>query len=64
MTTLTNTIKCDKHVPHIESISLVVHSFDDAVEYTFCENCEQNIDRFSFYDDDRGIVWSKWSVTK
>jgi hypothetical protein len=64
MSTLTNTIECVKHVPAVEAISTVSHSFDDSTQYTFCIECEQNIDRFSFYDDDRGIVYSKWGVTK
>ena len=64
MTTLVNTKECVKHVPHMESISVVAYSFDDAEEHTFCESCEQNINRFCFYDEDRGSVWTKWSVTK
>ena len=40
------------------------HNADDADYYTFCEVCEQNIDRFSYYDDDCGVRYSKWSVTK
>ena len=69
MTTLTintNTIDiCSKgHTPHKESISVVAHNFDSADYYTFCEVCENNIDMFSFYDDDRGMVYTKWSITK
>jgi hypothetical protein len=63
MTTLTNT-NIHIHVPHIEAISRVVESFDDETQYTFCESCEQNISRFCFYDEDRGTVWTKWSLTK
>jgi hypothetical protein len=63
MTTLTIT-KCDKHTPHMESVSTIVHDSEFVNKYTFCEGCEQNIECFSFYDDDRGIVWSKWSVSK
>ena len=65
MSTLTkNKTLCldDKfHTPHKESISVVAHSFYDADYYTFCEVCEQNINSFSFYDDDRGTVYSKWA---
>jgi len=64
MTTLTNTIQCVKHVPNRQAISVVASSFYDADEFTFCEVCEQNIDRFSFYDEDRGMVYSNWSITK
>lgn len=62
MTTLT--IQCAKHTPHMESVSTIVHDSEFVNKYTFCEVCENNISQFSFYDDDRGIVWTKWSVTK
>ncbi len=57
MTTLTHI-----HTPHKEAIS-----FDKYAEtkYTFCEDCEQNIE--SFYidsDGDRLSMWSKWEVSK
>ena len=53
-----------KHKPMVEAISTIAHNFDDCEQYTFCMDCEENISRFSFYDDDRGIVFTKWSVTK
>lgn len=66
MTTLTiNKSACLEgklHTPHKESISVVAYNADDADYYTFCEVCENNISQFSFYDDDRGIVYSKWSI--
>jgi predicted Fe-Mo cluster-binding NifX family protein len=55
---------CKTHVPNKAAISVVASSFNDAEYFTFCEVCEQNIDSFCFYDDDRGVVYSKWSVTK
>lgn len=63
--TLTNNIDlCSKeHTPHKESISVVAHNADDADYYTFCEVCEQNIEMFSFYDDDCGVRYSKWKVS-
>ena len=67
MTTLTiNTNKTiclngKLHTPHRESISIVAHNGEDADLYTFCEVCESNITQFSFYDDDCGIRYSKWS---
>jgi hypothetical protein len=69
MTTLTNnnttTTLCAKgHTPHKESISVIAHDFYSADYFTFCEVCEQNIDSFSFYDEDRGTVYSKWHVAK
>jgi hypothetical protein len=64
MTTLTIT-KCATHTPHLEAVSTIVHDSEYVTKHTFCESCEQNIECFSFYDDDRGIVWAKWSaVTK
>ena len=60
MTTLTN--QCLSHKP--QAISAVVHSFDEWQEFAFCSNCEQNIKRFFFYDDDRGSVATKWTVGK
>jgi hypothetical protein len=57
MTTLTNT---HTHTPHMESISNV-----GDFQYTFCETCEMNIDRFYIYDDyDRLPFWTNWSLTK
>jgi hypothetical protein len=57
MNTLTNT---HTHTPHMESISNV-----GDFQYTFCETCEMNIDRFYIYDDyDRLPFWTDWSLTK
>jgi len=64
MTTLTINEVCVKHTPHKESISVIAHDFDSADYFTFCENCEQNIESFSFYDDDRGTVYTKWTLSK
>ena len=66
MTTLTlnktNCLNGKLHTPHKESISVVAHNGEDADLYTFCEVCENNISQFSFYDEDCGIVYSKWSI--
>ena len=64
MTTLTINTVCVKHTPNKAAISVVAHNADDADYYTFCEVCEQNIEMFSFYDDDCGVRYSKWSVSK
>jgi hypothetical protein len=57
MTTLT---ACKTHVPNISAISDVNDS-----QFTFCEVCENNIDRFwIIHDRDRLDDWSKWSITK
>jgi hypothetical protein len=59
MTTLQNTI-CKEHTPHLSAIS----SHNDE-EYTFCEVCENNIDRFWLeFDGDRLDMWSEWRITK
>ena len=60
--TLTNNIDlCSKeHTPHKEAISMVN---DD--QYTFCEVCENNIERDYFYDDDDRLpFFTKWKVSK
>jgi hypothetical protein len=62
MTTLT--IQCEKHIPNKSAISVIAHDFDSADYFTFCEVCEQNIKSFSFYDEDCGVRYSKWTVGK
>jgi hypothetical protein len=64
MTTLTINTVCEKHIPNKSAISVVAHDFDSADYFTFCEVCEQNIKSFSFYDEDRGTVYSKWTLGK
>jgi hypothetical protein len=64
MTTLTINEVCKVHTPHVPAISTIFHDSEHADSFTFCEVCENNISQFSFYDDDRGIVWSKWGLTK
>jgi hypothetical protein len=54
MTTLTHT-----HIPNKSAISMVG---DD--QFTFCEDCEQNIERW--YDDtdpERLPMWTEWRVS-
>jgi hypothetical protein len=56
MTTLTI---CKKHTPNLSAISNVNDS-----QFTFCETCESNIDRFwIIYDGDRLDDWSSWRIT-
>ena len=64
MTTLTINTVCVSHTPNKSAISVIAHDFDSADYFTFCEVCEQNIESYSFYDDDRGTVYSKWSLSK
>lgn len=57
MTTLT---KKHIHIPNKGAIS----EYNDT-QYTFCESCEQNIDRFWLeFDGDRLDMWSDWSITQ
>lgn len=63
MTTLNINTVCVKHTPNENAISAIDHDFDSTDYYTFCESCEQNISCFSYYDEDRGTVFTKWSVT-
>jgi hypothetical protein len=50
------------HTPHEQSISVVAYSSTDGESFTFCEVCEQNISQLSFYDEDRGVVYTKWEI--
>ena len=57
MTTLT---KCVSHTPHLFAISEVAYT-----QYTFCQDCEQNVERW--YDDtdpERLPMWTEWKVSK
>ena len=57
MTTLT---QCKEHNPMLTAIS----SHNDE-QFTFCQDCENNISRFWLeFDGDRLDMWSDWSVTK
>jgi len=53
MTTLTHT-----HTPQKEAISEVSET-----QYTFCIECENNIERFWIEDEDRLSFWSEWRVS-
>jgi len=58
---MTTTITmCKEHTPNKIAISEVGDE-----QFTFCETCEQNIDRFYIYDDyDRLPFWTDWTITK
>jgi hypothetical protein len=59
MTTL-NTIVCKEHTPFMSAISEVADT-----EYTFCEMCENNIERYWLeFGGDRLDMWSDWMVSK
>lgn len=60
MTTLTINNTCVEHVPFKSAISEIQDT-----QFTFCENCEQNIERW--YDDtdyERLPMWTNWKVSK
>ena len=60
MTTLTNNIVCKEHTPHLSAISEVADT-----EYTFCEVCENNIERwYNDTDPERLSMWTDWKVSK
>ena len=49
---------CREHNPHLFAISEVSDT-----QYTFCQDCEQNIERW--YDDtdpERLPMWTEWYV--
>jgi hypothetical protein len=60
MTTLEKTTVCVEHNPYFTAISEV-----GDMQYTFCQDCEQNIDRYWLdFGMERLPMWSDWSVTK
>ena len=51
---------CKEHNPMISAISEI-----GDVQFTFCQDCEQNIERW--YDDtdyERLPMWTDWKVSK
>lgn len=51
--------KIHTHTPFESAVSIV-----DEVAYTFCVECEQNIESFYIdFDSDRLGRWSKWEVS-
>jgi len=49
-----------EHTPNISAIS----SHNDE-QFTFCEMCEQNIERwYDDSDDERLPMWREWKVSK
>ena len=59
MTTLTLTV-CKEHTPMVSAISEVSDN-----QYTFCMDCEQNIERY-YYDSDpeQFPMWTDWKVSQ
>ena len=51
---------CKEHTPNISAISNVGDE-----QFTFCENCESNIERY-YYDGDpeRLPEWTDWYLSK
>jgi hypothetical protein len=59
MTTLTLTV-CKEHTPNKSAISEVSDT-----QYTFCESCENNIERwYNDTDPERLAMWTDWKVSK
>jgi hypothetical protein len=60
MITLTNNTVCIEHTPNKSAISEVRDE-----QFTFCVDCEQNIERY-YYDSDpeRLPMWTDWKVSK
>jgi hypothetical protein len=60
MTTLTINKVCIEHTPNKSAISDVADT-----QFTFCEMCENNIERY-YYDGDpeRLPEWTDWYVSK
>jgi hypothetical protein len=60
MTTLEKTTVCVEHNPQYSAISEVSDN-----QYTFCIDCEQNIERY-YYDSDpeQFPMWTDWKVSK
>ena len=51
---------CKTHVPNKSAIS----DFNDT-QFTFCEVCENNIERwYDDSDDERLPMWTRWAVSK
>ena len=51
---------CKSHVPNKSAISEVVDT-----QFTFCEECENNIERwYNDTDTERLPMWTSWKVSK
>ena len=57
---MTTLLKTKEHNPMLSAISTVGDE-----QFTFCQDCEENIFRFWLeFDGDRLDMWSDWSVTQ
>jgi hypothetical protein len=51
---------CKSHVPNKSAISEVADT-----QFTFCEECENNIERwYNDTDPERLPMWTRWQVSK
>ena len=51
---------CKEHTPNISAISEIGDE-----QFTFCENCENNIERFYDYGDIEVLpMWTDWYLSK
>jgi hypothetical protein len=54
------TAVCKEHTPNVPAISNVGDE-----QFTFCEICETNIERFWLeFDGDRLDMWSRWTISR
>lgn len=60
MITLEKTTVCVEHNPMVSAISEIRDE-----QFTFCVDCEQNIERY-YYDSDpeQFPMWTDWKVSK
>ena len=63
MTSLIITV-CETHTPQMSAISNTYNMcFDE--QFTFCTECEQNIERwYNDTDPERLPMWTDWKVSK
>ncbi len=63
MTSLTINEVCKSHTPNLSAISTT--GFYGDTQYTFCEVCENNIERwYNDTDPERLPMWTDWKVSK
>jgi hypothetical protein len=57
---MTTLIQCKEHNPMLSAISEIGDE-----QFTFCQECEQNIERwYNDTDPERLSMWTDWKVSK
>ena len=54
--------KIKLHKPNVQAISTIGDFYSGEV-YTFCENCENNIEKNYWYDEDCGTRDTNWFIS-